>query len=233
MMGYQWPWQASASITPSLSALSFGMHLGWALALGAVSVFLLRTFNITTRRTVALVIILLCILPSEWSPSWWLGLAFQTPSLTLQGLCGLYLYQQLFLQAGAEVPLPDSSTPTARTTWPLGLLLAVIVAGWIFALDTFAFFDISLYAIGFTPYAVLAALFFACLLQLISARSGHAQPTRHYRQLATIVLIATIVHLLLRLPTGNMWDALLDPWLWLMAHGLAIYLVLKKTPSRS
>jgi len=233
MMGYQWPWQASASITPSLSALSFGMHLGWALALGAVSVFLLRTFNITTRRTVALVIILLCILPSEWSPSWWLGLAFQTPSLTLQGLCGLYLYQQLFLQAGAEVPLPDSSTPTARTTWPLGLLLAVIVAGWIFALDTFAFFDISLYAIGFTPYAVLAALFFACLLQLISARSGHAQPTRHYRQLATIVLIATIVHLLLRLPTGNMWDALLDPWLWLLAHGLAIYLLLKKTPSRS
>jgi hypothetical protein len=233
MMGYQWPWQASASITPSLSALSFGMHLGWALALGAVSVFLLRTFNITTRRTVALVIILLCLLPSDWSPSWWLGLAFQTPSLTLQGLCGLYLYQQLFLQADAEVPLPDSSTPTARTTWPLGLLLAVIVAGWIFALDTFAFFDISLYAIGFTPYAVLAALFFACLLQLISARSGHAQPTRHYRQLATIVLIATIVHLLLRLPTGNMWDALLDPWLWLMAHGLAIYLVLKKTPSRS
>ena len=233
MMGYQWPWQASASITPSLSALSFGMHLGWALALGAVSVFLLRTFNITTRRTVALVIVLLCLLPSEWSPSWWLGLAFQTPSLTLQGLCGLYLYQQLFLQAGAEVPLPDSSTPTARTTWPLGLLLAVIVAGWIFALDTFAFFDISLYAIGFTPYAVLAALFFACLLQLISARSGHAQPTRHYRQLATIVLIATIVHLLLRLPTGNMWDALLDPWLWLMAHGLAIYLLLKKTPSRS
>jgi hypothetical protein len=233
MMGYQWPWEASASITPSLSALSFGMHLGWALALGAVSVFLLRTFNITTRRTVALVIILLCLLPSDWSPSWWLGLAFQTPSLTLQGLCGLYLYQQLFLQADAEVPLPDSSTPTARTTWPLGLLLAVIVAGWIFALDTFAFFDISLYAIGFTPYAVLAALFFACLLQLISARSGHAQPTRHYRQLAAIVLIATIVHLLLRLPTGNMWDALLDPWLWLMAHGLAIYLVLKKIQSRS
>ena len=233
MMGYQWPWEASASITPSLSALSFGMHLGWALALGAGSAFLLRNFNITTRRTLALIIVLLCLLPSEWSPSWWLGLAFQTPSLTLQGLCGLYLYQQLFLQAGAEVPLPDSSTPTARTTWPLGLLLVVIITGWVFALDTFAFFDISLYAIGFTPYAVLAALFFACLLQLISARSGHGQPTRHYRELAAIVLIAIVVHLLLRLPTGNMWDALLDPWLWLMAHGLAIYLVLKKMQSRS
>ena len=231
MMGYQWPWEASASITPSLSALSFGMHLGWALALGAGSAFLLRNFSITTRRTLALVIVLLCLLPSEWSPSWWLGLAFQTPSLTLQGVCGLYLYQQLFLQAGAEVPLPDSSTPTARTTWPLGLLLVVIITGWVFALDTFAFFDISLYAIGFTPYAVLAALFFACLLQLISARSGHGQPTRHYREHAAIVLIAIVVHLLLRLPTGNMWDALLDPWLWLMAHGLAIYLLLNKLRS--
>ena len=232
MMGYQWPWEASASITPSLSALSFGMHLGWALALGAGSAFLLRNFSITTRRTLALVIVLLCLLPSEWSPSWWLGLAFQTPSLTLQGVCGLYLYQQLFLQAGAEVPLPDSSTPTARTTWPLGLLLVVIITGWVFALDTFAFFDISLYAIGFTPYAVLAALFFACLLQLISARSGHGQPTRHYRELAAIVLIAIVVHLLLRLPTGNMWDALLDPWLWLIAHGLAVYLLLNKLRSR-
>jgi branched-subunit amino acid transport protein len=92
----------------------------------------------------------------------------------------------------------------------------------VLALDTFALFDIALYAIGFTPYAVLAALFFACLLQLISARSGHAQNTRHHRELAAIVLIATLVHLLLRLPTGNMWDALLDPWLWVIAHVVAV-----------
>jgi hypothetical protein len=232
MMGYQWPWEASASITPSLSALSFGMHLGWALALGAGSAFLLRALNLTTRRSIALLIALLCLVPNEWSPSWWLGLAFQTPSLTLQGLCGLYLYQQLFLQAGTVVPSPDSSSATVRIPWPFGLLLVAIIAGWVFALDTFAFFDIALYAIGFTPYAVLAALFFACLLQLISTRSGHAQATRHYRELAAIVLIAIAVHLLLRLPTGNMWDALLDPWLWLIAHGLAIYGVLNKLRSR-
>jgi branched-subunit amino acid transport protein len=112
------------------------------------------------------------------------------------------------------------------------LLLVAIIAGWVLALDTFAVFDIALYAIGFTPYAVLAALFFACLLQLISARSGHAQHTRHYRELAAIVLIAIVVHLLVRVPTGNLWDALLDPWLWVIAHGLAIYVVLRKTRSR-
>ena len=232
MMGFHWPWEASASITPSLSALSVGMHLGWALTLGAGSAFLLRTATITTRRIVALLIALLCLLPNEWSPSWWIGLAFQTPSLTLQGLCGLYLYQHLKVQVGTTMPLTDSTTPAAQARWPLSLLFVAIVAGWVLALDTFALFDIALYAIGFTPYAVLAALFFACLLQLISARSGHAQSTRHYRELAAIVLIATLVHLLLRLPTGNLWDALLDPWLWVIAHGLAIYVVLRKTRSR-
>jgi hypothetical protein len=235
MMGFHWPWDASASITPSLLALSVGMHLGWALTLGAGSAFLLRTAkvtNVTSRRIVALLIALLCLLPNEWSPSWWLGLAFQTPSLTLQGLCGLYLYQHLKVQAGTTMPLTDSTTPPVQSRWPLSLLLVAIIAGWVLALDTFALFDIALYAIGFTPYAVLAALFFACLLQLISARSGHAQHTRHYRELAAIVLIAIVVHLLVRVPTGNLWDALLDPWLWVIAHGLAIYVVLRKTRSR-
>ena len=225
MMGFHWPWEASASITPSLSMLTIGMHLGWALTLGAGAVFLLRTTkvtNATSRRIVALLIALLCLLPNEWSPSWWLGLAFQTPSLTLQGLCGLYLYQHLKIQPATTIPLPESTTATGEAQWPLGLLLVAIIAGWILALDTFALFDIALYAIGFTPYAVLAALFFACLLQLISARSGHAQNTRHHRELAAIVLIATLVHLLLRLPTGNMWDALLDPWLWVIAHVVAV-----------
>ncbi len=211
------------------------MHLGWALALGAGSAFLLRTAKVTTvttRRTVALLIALVCLLPNEWSPSWWLGLAFQTPSLTLQGLCGLYLFQQLRTHPGTTTPLSDSTTAPLQAPWPLSLLLVAIISGWVLALDTFALFDIALYAIGFTPYAVLAALFFACLLQLISARSGHSKNAQHYRELAAIVLIATLVHLLLRLPTGNMWDALFDPWLWVIAHGLAIYLALRKTRLR-
>lgn len=232
MMESHWPWEASASITPSLSALQIGMHIGWALTLGAGSVFLLRTASITTRRTIALFVALLCLLPNEWSPSWWLGLSFQTPSLTLQGLCGLYLYQHVRTQPGTTMPMTESTMPPTQMRWPLSLLLVAIVTGWVLALDTFALLDVALYAIGFTPYAVLAALFFACLLQLISARSGHAQNTRHYRELAAIVLIATTVHTLVRLPTGNLWDALLDPWLWVMAHGLAIYGVLRKTQSR-
>lgn len=219
-------------MTPSLPVLSFGMHLGWALMLGAATNFLLRTATITPRRIISLLIILACLLPNAWSPSWWLGLAFQTPSLTLQGLCGLYLYRQLRVRRSSALPLTESSTSPTDARWPLSLLLVAIIAGWVFALDTFAFFDVALYAIGFTPYAVLAALFFACLLQLISARSGHAGHTGHYRELAAIVLIATAVHLVMRLPTGNLWDALLDPWLWILAHGFAANAVIKKIRAR-
>jgi len=27
-----------------------------------------------------------------------------------------------------------------------------------------------------------------------------------------------LLHLITRLPTGNLWDALIDPWLWILAH---------------
>jgi hypothetical protein len=216
-----WPWEASAAITPALSVLSVGMHVGWALVLGAISVWLLQTFSIKRRRVVAVAVILLCLIPNAWSPSWWLGLAFQTPSLILQGLCGLYLYRGLQAHSASSTALDDSAASQIKLRWPLGLLLPAIIAGWILALDTFALFGISFYPIGFTPYTVLAALFFACLLQLISTRSGHPASTRHYRELAVIILLAIVVHMLFRLPTGNMWDALIDPWLWMMAHGFA------------
>jgi hypothetical protein len=26
------------------------------------------------------------------------------------------------------------------------------------------------------------------------------------------------LHVVLRLPSGNVWDALLDPWLWIVLH---------------
>ncbi|MEY4370119.1 MAG: hypothetical protein RL564_2069, partial [Pseudomonadota bacterium] len=163
-----WPWEASAAITPALSVLSVGMHVGWALVLGAISVWLLQTFSIKLRRAVAVAVILLCLIPNAWSPSWWLGLAFQTPSLILQGLCGLYLYRGLQAHSASSTALDDSAASQIKLRWPLGLLLPAIIAGWILALDTFALFGISFYPIGFTPYTVLAALFFACLLQLIS-----------------------------------------------------------------
>ncbi|MFM8464624.1 MAG: hypothetical protein ACKOA0_11105, partial [Burkholderiaceae bacterium] len=140
-----------------------------------------------------------------------------TPSLVLQALCGLYRYRQWRSHDDA---VPSQVTETAA--WPMSLLMIAIGIGWLLALDTFALLTIQLYSIGFMPYAVLAALFFACLLQLISSRSDHSPPHQHYRMLAAIVLISILVHLFTRLPSGNVWDALIDPWLWISAHWFAL-----------
>lgn len=197
--------------------LSIGMHIGWALVLGAVSARLLRQTQFSLRVGITLLVMAFCMLPSQWSPSWWLGLACQTPSLVLQSLCGIYLYQQWCMR---DRVVPSGVTET--TSWPITLLLIGIGIGWLLALDTFALLTVQLYPIGFTPYAVLGALFFACLLQLISARSDHALQRHHYRLLAVVVLISILVHLITRLPTGNLWDALIDPWLWVLAHWFAL-----------
>ncbi|MFM8246897.1 MAG: hypothetical protein ACKN9M_08085 [Burkholderiaceae bacterium] len=213
MINLQLPWDASAAITPSLTVLSIGMHVGWALVLGAVSAHLLRRRRFGLRVSITFLVMAFCMLPNQWSLSWWLGLAFQTPSLVLQALCGLYLYRQWRSHDDA---VPSQLTET--TAWPMSLLMIAIGIGWLLALDTFALLTIQLYSIGFMPYAVLAALFFACLLQLISSRSDHSPPHQHYRMLAAIVLISILVHLFTRLPSGNVWDALIDPWLWILAH---------------
>ena len=218
MIGLQFPWQAQVSITPSLNMLALDMHVGWALVLGAATARLLQPVQRLARTGAILLVMLLCLLPNEWSPSWWLGLAFQTPSLVLQMLCALYLYRAWRTAYRAHVALSEPDTLTSNIAWPASLVWAAIVLGWLLLLDTFAWFDVALYAIGFTPYAVLAALLFACLLQLISARSAHAAHTQHCRELAAVILIALLLHVFTRLPTGNVWDALLDPWLWLWAH---------------
>jgi hypothetical protein len=217
MINLQLPWDASAAITPSLTMLAIGMHVGWALVLGAVSAHLLRRRRFGLRVSITFLVMAFCMLPNQWSLSWWLGLAFQTPSLVLQALCGLYLYRQ-WRSHGDAVPLQVTET----AAWPMSLLMIAIGIGWLLALDTFAMLTIQLYSIGFMPYAVLAALFFACLLQLISSRSDHSPPHQHHRMLAAIVLISILVHLFTRLPSGNVWDALIDPWLWILAHWFAL-----------
>ncbi len=207
----------SGASTPDLALQTTAMHVGWALVAGALMAYVLRAFTASLRIGGATLVILACLMPGEWSPSWWLGLAFQTPSLTLQGIGLLYLLRMWRLKG---VPPAETVSSAAYARWPNGLLLLASAIGWVFALDTFAAFGLHLYAIGFTPYAVLAGLLLACLLRLWSMRSGDAPDMQRYRDLALIVLCAMAVHLLTRLPTGNAWDALMDPWLWLTAQAV-------------
>ena len=57
----------------------------------------------------------------------------------------------------------------------------------------------------------LAALALALLPWIVSGAQGLRQPA------VGSLLAALILFLLTRWPSGNLWDAVLDPWLWLVA----------------
>ena len=71
-------------------------------------------------------------------------------------------------------------------------------------LDTFASWQVSVYAWGFGPVAFGVAAACAALLWLALGSTA-----------STLALLVLALFALTRLPTGNVWDALLDPWLWL------------------
>jgi hypothetical protein len=84
------------------------------------------------------------------------------------------------------------------------LLVLGITAGWLMLLDTMAMLPFSLYAMGFGSSAFTIMLAVAALLWVVLGSLVSALP------LTVLSLFA-----ISRLPTGNVWDALLDPWLWL------------------
>jgi hypothetical protein len=178
-------------------------HVAWALVL--VAMLLAVVPGLARRRWNAVVAgtVVLAALPAEWSPAYWLTLAFQYPSGLLAG-CAL-----VSLQARRQGRAP-------RFMLPLAVALPLVLAGVILYLDTFGVLALGLYYGGFgavgAPLLGCAALA-ACAFAIWR---GHAvQP-------ALALAIGLLLYALLRLPTGNLWDALVDPLLWAWALVSAI-----------
>lgn len=177
------------------------LGLGWGLVLACAGVWLVRRLapgRAFGSWAVAAVLLLWCLWPGPLSPAYWLGLAFRAPSLMSAVLCMVWLRRQW-----KNAPsLPHADFPYAQL---LGVAL-----GWLLLLDTFAIWPGSLYALGFSPL----------LLGLVVVAAGLPWALRGARATfwaggAGGVLLLFV---LLRLPSGNLWDALLDPWLWLLLH---------------
>ena len=66
--------------------------------------------------------------------------------------------------------------------------------------------------IMFGDLAVVLAMALAPLLQAGAMRRGTAW----------VVPAALLLFAVFRLPSGNLWDAVLDPWLWLVLHIVAV-----------
>ena len=170
------------------------LHLGWAVVLGS-GVWLICHWLLPRYRWVlALLVLLWTLLPNAASPAFWLGLAFQSPSLMSVVLC-----------VGWLMPRPGREPGAAADAQAQKILLVLgTILGWVLLLDTLAWFSVSIYAWGFGSSAVALALVVAMLLWLLIGFPVSA-----------LLLVVLALFVLTRAPTGNLWDALLDPLLWL------------------
>lgn len=192
-------------VLPSPWAMQLWLYLGWSVVL-AWSFFALGKALLSQRicKVGAGVLALWCWVPGPYSPAYWLGLAFQAPSVSSVVLCAWLLRESLRVLRGT----PSLPAPMDRSV--LALAVLGVVAGWALLLDTFALLPVSLYAWGFSPIAPALVLLVALLPWVLDYRHDPR---------AWVASIAVLLFVVLRLPTGNAWAAMLDPWLWVLLHG--------------
>lgn len=172
--------------------------LGWGLVLAGIALWCWRRSGSRPawQSGLPLLLLLWSLWPGPLSPAYWLGLAFRVPSLLLVLLSAWFLLSHYRPQLLMPLPLTD----LRRWAW------VPVLLGWVLLLDTFALWPFSLYSLGFAPLTV-GMLVLLCLLPWLW--QGVAQPS-------ILLVSALTLFVLLRLPTGNVWDALLDPLLWLL-----------------
>jgi hypothetical protein len=98
-----------------------------------------------------------------------------------------------------------------------------VLLGYVLLLDTLGYLPLQVYAWGFSPWA-LAAVMVVSLLPFVLGARGVA---------AWIAPSALLCFAATRLPTGNVWDAVLDPLTWLVLHVLLLLRVRARSATRA
>ena len=176
-------------------------RLAWTLVLAALLLALWPQASRSPRAASVVAIGsigLLMALPGEASPAWWLGLALQYPSGLLVGLC------VLCLAARWQGRAPGAVMPSA-------LAAAIALAGTALYLDAIGWLAQGFYYAGFGPVAAPALALIGMAWCALAVLRGHGG--RHHLALLGALLLFSLC----RLPTGNLWDAVLDPLLWVWA----------------
>ncbi len=236
----------SAPVLPALDSLYWLRHAAWSLVLAAVVVLLGARrrgadaglgdgFGVGART--ALLAGLLAAwawVPGEGGLAYWLGLAFQVPSVlscvlalgVVARACGLRARPGR-AASGAVQPSGADLPHEGLGAWAAVYLGAGVLLGWILLLDTFALLPVQVYVWGFEPPAFLLVCTLA-LLPWVVAGAG-VWRTSAVGQVGVALAVFALSHW----PSGNVWDALLDPWLWLVLNGCAIRAVARRWRSAS
>jgi hypothetical protein len=204
-----------ATDTPALPqawAMQLALTAGWSLALALLGAVLALRLPLPARRGLAAALALWTWLPGPFSPDYWLGLAFHAPSLSAMLLCLVFLRRLLGPSAPvAGLPLAAAARSPGSFVLDWGLPCAGIALGYLLLLDTFAVLPLEVYAWGFSPALLLGLLALSLAPWVLRGRAPAAGAAGVWMAPAALLLFAAT-----RLPTGNVWDALLDPCLWLL-----------------
>lgn len=207
---------------PDLALQIIYARIAWgliaaAMLLSVLPTLLPRIFPRLAQRSKAIVAITIAImmaLPGAGSPAYWLTLIFQYPSGLLAG------YSLVALCARwTERPVDFLLHPA--------FALVLTLVGSVLYLDAFGVLALGLYYRGFDSDA-------AALLAIAAAVAGAAAVLMRWAVSGGVALLAAVLLFsLLRLPTGNLWDALLDPLLWAWALGSVVVAARRYYYSRS
>jgi len=185
-------------ILPELSWQFLYSRLAWAVVLAALVASAWPPAWRLPRRALAAIVAasgVLMALPGSASGAWHLALAFQYPSGLLLGLCAVALLRRW--HGAAAGPL-----------LPVGAAAVLAILGTVLYLDAFGLLSRGWYYAGFGPNgAPLVSL-------LLGAASTWCIVQGRGREQAAALLGAVALFSLARLPSGNLWDAVLDPLLW-------------------
>jgi hypothetical protein len=207
---------AATPVLPGATALRVALPVVWAVLLGCavMAVGLAQSWPRNVRVGLAVAVALWALVPGPLSPTYWLGLAFQIPSLMTVLICLGWVRSAWRADAQSQ---SQSQSPTQGLKM-LGLMGAMgVLLGWLLLLDTLALLPFSVYRWGFGTVALAVIVAGVALAVCLPWRMRRAASTGWGG--TGLVLIALAVFVLTRLPTGNLWDALIDPWLWLALQG--------------
>ena len=202
---------------PALTLQHIWLHLAWAVVLGAVFLGVWGDrWEAHERVKWGLLAALIVAVAAPWqgSPVAALGLAFQSPSLLFVALCASSVVRAIAQSWPGREAHADPAVPARHDqALPFALAVAIALAGVLLYADTLSSMALNMYAFGAEPRAGAALATGAALaawwLAWREARWGAG----------VAVLLALLVFSVTHLPTGNVWDAVLDPWLWLWSLG--------------
>jgi hypothetical protein len=205
-----------APALPGAGWMQYYLPMSWFFPLSLLGALVGWKLPWRARKYFALFFGIVAINVGSAFPLYWLGLAFQTLSFSAMLLVGS-VYAEVLAQ-------PRKLEPWQRAdSLSFWALLVAVLPGYLLLLDTFAVLPLQIYAWGFSPMALLCLLAVSLLPGVLRGYTISRSAPEVWVAPTALLLFAVT-----RLPTGNVWDALIDPWLWLFLNGALLRVVYRR-----